>query len=234
MLTFLAEIANARPHPIQRERTVADCLAEERERLLPLPDPPPSTDLVVPVSIDKTAFARLDTNLYSVPPRFSEETLTLVADDQTVRFLDGADEVARHPRSFGRRQLIELPEHREEILRQKAAAREGKGQDRLRAAIPGIDALFARWVDAGRNVGSLTARTLQLLDLYREELLREAVAHVLERGMHDPGALAQVCEQRRRARNLPVPVDVKLGDHVPDRDVIPHDLEAYDVKRRRD
>jgi transposase len=234
LATFLAEIGNARPHPIFRERSIADCLAEERERLLALPDPLPTTDLVAPASIDKTAFARLDTNLYSLPPAYAERTLTLVADDAWVRFLDGAVEVARHPRSWGRRQKIELPEHREELLRQREGAAEQTGQGRLRAAVPGVDALFARWVEAGRNVGSLTARTLRLLDLYKADLLAAAVAEVLARGMHDPGALAQVCEQHRRARSLPVPVAVQLGAHVPDREVIPHDLESYDAQRRRD
>jgi transposase len=234
LATFLAEIGNARPHPVFRERSIADCLAEERGRLLALPDPLPTTDLVAPAGIDKTAFARLDTNLYSVPPSYAERTLTLVADDAWVRFLDGASEVALHPRSWGRRQVIELREHREELLRQRAGAAEQTGQGRLRAALPGIDALFARWVDAGRNVGSLTARTLALLDLYKADLLAEAVAEVLARGMHDPGALAQVCEQRRRAKSLPVPVAVDLGAHVPDREVIPHDLESYDAQRRRD
>jgi len=229
--TFLAEIGNARPHPVFRERSVADCLAEERERLLALPDPLPDTDLVVPTSIDKNAFARLDTNRYSVPPSYAQGTLTLVADDTWVRFLDGEDEVARHPRSWNRRQVFELPEHRQELWRQRAGAAEQTGQGRLRAALPGIDALFARWVDAGRNIGSLTARTLHLLDLYQADLLAEAVSEVLARGMHDPGALAQVCEQRRRAKSLPVPVPVELGAHVPDREVIPHDLEGYDGKR---
>ncbi len=185
------------------------------------------TDLVAPASIDKTAFARLDTNVYSMPPAYAERTLTLVADDAWVRFLDGSTEVARHPRSWGRRQVIELREHRDELLRQRAGAAEQTGQGRLRATLPGIDALFARWVDAGRNVGSLTARTLKLLDLYGSDLLAEAVAEI-------PGALAQVCEQHRRAKSLPVPVPVDLGEHVPHREVIPHDLESYDAHRRRD
>lgn len=234
LAAFLTEIGNARPHPILRERSIADCLAEERERLLHLPDPLPSTDLVVPAAIDKTAFGRLDTNRYSLPARYAQQTLTLVADDAWVRFLDGSVEVARHARSWGRRQVIELPEHREEILRQRAWAAEHRGQGRLRVALPGIDALFARWVDAGRNVGSLTARTLKLLDLYGNDLLAEAVADVLARGMHDPGALAQMCEQRRRAKNQKVPIAVDFGAHVPDREVQPHNLEKYDARRRRD
>jgi len=76
----------------------------------------------------------------------------------------------------------------------------------------------------------MTARTLKLLDLYGAELFTAAVEEVIARGMHDPGAFAALCEQRRSARNAPVPIDVPLAPHLRDRDVIPHDLETYDAK----
>jgi transposase len=230
--TFLEEVAHVRSHPVQPGRTVAACLAEERQRLLPLPAVPAATDRVEPVAVDSTAFIRLDTNSYSVPPQYAHRTLTLVADDTTVRLLDGQQEVARHARCWGRRQLLESPEHRQALLALKRQASPSKGQDRLRHALPGVDALFARWVDAGRNVGTLTAATLRLLDSYGPQLLNEALAEVLTRGTHDPGALAAVCEQRRRAKGQPLPLELHLGSHVPDRDVTPHSLERYDEHTR--
>jgi hypothetical protein len=42
-----------------------------------------------------------------------------------------------------------------------------------------------------------------------------------------------LCEQRRRAHERPVPIDIVFGDHIPDRDVTPHDLESYDAINRR-
>lgn len=233
LMTFLDEVAHARPHPVLPGRTVAECLTEEKKRLLPLPKVPPCTDVVEPVPVDKTAFVRFDTNSYSVPPEHAEQTLTLAADDVTVRLLDGQREVARHVRCWGRRQRIEDMGHRQAVIEQKRGASDAKGQDRLRAAVPGIDALFARWVDSGRNVGSLTARTVVLLDRYGEDIVASAVNEVLARGTHDPGAVAVVCEQLRRASERPVPLDVQLGSHVRDRDVIPHALEGYDEKSKR-
>jgi transposase len=233
LLVFFDEIAGPRPHPTLPERTVSDCFAEERARLLPLPATAACTDQVLAVRVDKTAFCRFDNNAYSVGPEHVHKTLTLVADDREVRLLDGAVVVARHLRCWGRRQIVEAREHRAALLEQKRGAQEPKGRDRLRALLPGIDALYERWVEAGRNLGSMTARTLKLLDLYGPELLAAAVAQVLERGLHDPGALASLCEQRRRAANAPVPLDLRLSDRVRDRDVIPHPLESYDEKPRR-
>lgn len=228
LLTFLDEVAHQRPHPRLSERAVAAVWAEERERLLPLPDPLPATELVRPVAVDKTALVRFETNLYSVPTEHAERTLTLVADDRLVRILAGAVEVACHARSLGRRQLIETPAHRAALLGERRTARDLKGRDRLRAVCPAVDELLARCVRDGRLVGTTVVRLTHLLDLYGEAVFVTAVADVLERGSTDTSAVVVACERRRRERALPVPVDVALPAHIPDRDVIPHALENYD------
>jgi hypothetical protein len=212
LLAFIDAVAHQQRHPNFPQRAIADCLVEEKQRLLPLPDPMPATDVVEPVLVDKTAFARFDTNIYSVPPDYVERTLTLVADDRSVRLLDGAAVVAHHPRSWGHRQKIEHPDHRAEILRRKRGAAPSAGRDRLRAVAPRVDVLIERWVVAGRNIGNMVAQTGKLLDLYGQDIFAKAVAETVERGTHDPG-------------------EVPLSDDVPDRDVIPHDLGGYDAKR---
>ena len=232
LLDFIGGIANLRPHPRFSDRTVAEVFADEKERLLSLPAVLPETDLVVPANVDTTAFVRFGTNSYSLPPRYARSTVTLVASDHEVRLLDGAELIAKHERSWGKHQRIENPEHRRELLEQKRAARIPKTRDRLLAQIAGMDALYTRWVDVGRNVGLMTARTGKLLELYGAEVLTKAVAAVLACGLHDPGALALHCEQARRRAGAPMPPLLELVPHVPDCDVIPHDLADYDKKRR--
>jgi transposase len=234
LVDFLRDIANARPHPRFRDRTVGEVLAEEKEKLLELPKALPETDLVVPASVDSTAFVRFGTNLYSGPARYarSRDALTLVASDTEVRLLDMDDVVARHARSWGKHQRIEDLEHRRELLEQKRAARVPKGRDRLLAEVSGIDALYNRWIDVGRNIGLMTVRVGKLLDLYGAEILTKAVADVLARGLHDPGAIALRCEEARRLAESQRPVALELGEHVPDCDVIPHDLGQYDRRGR--
>lgn len=224
---FLAEVAMKRRHTVQRERTVAEVFEEdERKYLLALPDPMPDVDLVAPVVVDKTATVRFDTNRYSVPAAQARGTLTLVASDTDVRLLDRDAVVAAHPRNWGRRQLVEDPQHRAGVLATKPGARPGKGRERLRVAVPRIDELLEHWLHEGRNLGSMIARTLKLLDLYGERVLGRAVDALLERGSHDLGALAVLCDQEHRPRRIALPLE--LGAHVPDRDVIPHDLGDYD------
>lgn len=225
---FLAEVALSRPHPVLTPRSVADVFAAEQTRLLPLPDTLPLTDLVMPSSVDSQAFVRLDTNRYSVPPDYAGRTLTLVANDLELRLLDGSTEVARHPRCYGRRQVIELPEHRAEIVAKRRAAADLKGRDRLLAVAPAFATVLERWALSGRSLAIQVTRAIKLLDLYGQSTFATAVAEVAARGLADVSALAVACDRLRRDRQRPLPVDIALPPHVVDREVIPHDLETYD------
>ncbi|MDX2024487.1 MAG: IS21 family transposase [Deltaproteobacteria bacterium] len=226
---FLQTIVLDRPHPTIPSQTVRACFEKEKLAILRLPDTMPAITVPTPVAVDKTAFIRLDTNSYSVPPCFVGQTLTMSACDQTVRVLDSRGlMVAQHKRSWGRRQVIEDPAHRESLLTVKRGARESKGRDRLRVVTPQIDVLVDRWVEAGANIGSVISRTVKLLDTYGPDIFAAAINDVVERGIWDVGAIAQGCEQKRIATGLPVPVAIAFGEGVKDRHVKPHSLESYD------
>lgn len=223
---FLENVAMKRQHPLHKQRTVAEVFAEERERLLPLPPATIPTDLVTSAPADKTALVSFDTNRYSVPPEAANRILTLVANDLEVRLLDRDRVVATHARSWAKNTVIESPEHRAAIVASKPGARDGKGRDRLRAEVPRAEELMRRWLEDGRNVGSLVASTQRLLDVYGARVVAAAVDDLLAKGSHDLGALAILCEQRRTKPRRILPV--QLGPHVVDRDVIQHDLGGYD------
>lgn len=226
LATFLDNVAMARKHPEQDGRTVADVFEDERPQLLALPDPMPIVDQVKPVIADKTATIRFDRNQYSVPPEHRESALTLVASDTHIRLLAGEACVAEHARCWGRKQIVERPEHRRAMLETKPGARDGHGRRRLLDAAPRLDTLLEHWLHDGRNLGSMVARTLKLLDFYGDRVLRAAVDDLLDKGSHDLGALAAICDQRARPKTPRMPVE--LGPHVPDQDVPSHDLGGYD------
>jgi hypothetical protein len=195
-----------------------------------LPHPLPVTDRVEPIAVDSQAFVRLDTNRYSVPPDYADRTLTLVVDDITLRLLDGDNEVARHERCYGRRQVLESPAHRAEIVDQRRAAADLKGRDRLLAVAPDFATNLGRWALAGPSLAIQVTRAIKLLDLYGDDLFAAAVSEIAARGLRDVSALAVACDRLRRAQNRPVPVDIPLPAHAIDRDVVPHDLDKYDER----
>jgi len=225
---FIADTAHVRPHPVLAPKTVVQMLIEERPRLLALVDPLPDTDRVEPIEADRQAFIRFDTNRYSVPTDRAERSLTLVADDASVRVLDGATCIAQHARTYGKRQVIEVPAHRAALIAERHAAADLKGRDRLRAVAPDFGALLERWVQAGPSLAIQVTRAIKLLDLYGNEVFAAAVTDIVARGLRDTGALALVCDRLRKERRLPVPVDIVMPAHADDRDVVPHDLGNYD------
>lgn len=224
---FLDTIAMERKHPEQSDRTVLDVFEDERAQLLALPDPLPEVDQIMTVSANKTATVRFDKNRYSVPPEYHSSTLTLVASDRHIRLLNRQQNcIAEHERCWGRKQWVEKPEHRQAIIDQKPRVRDGYGRRRLIQNVPQAEGLLEHWLHEGRNLGSLVARMLQLLELYGVKTLQKAVEQLLEKGSFDYGALAVLCDQIQRPK--PVRLPLQLSPHVPDRDVPTHDLGDYD------
>jgi transposase len=225
---FVDEIAHTRPHPTIAQRTVGEVFADERTRLLALPDPLPETARVEPIQIDRQAFVRVDTNRYSVPSDHAEKIRTLVVDDRRIRVIDGQTVIADHPRSWGRREIIELADHRVALVAERRAARALKGRDRLRAVAPMFDRIVARWGSSGSALGRRVSQAIKLLELYGDHVFAAAVADIDGRQLADVGALAIACEHRRKDKKRPVPIELVLPDHLDDADVVPHDLESYD------
>ncbi len=225
---FIDEIAHKRPHPTIAQRTVGDVFADEQPRLLALPAPLPETARVEPIQIDRQAFVRVDTNRYSVPSDHADKIRTLVVDDRRVRILDGQTVIADHARSWARREVIEVADHRAALIAERRAARALKGRDRLRAVAPMFDRIVERWGASGSALGRRVTQAIKLLDLYGDHVFAAAVADIDGRKLADVGALAIACEHRRKDKKRPVPIELVLPEHLDDSDVVPHDLESYD------
>jgi transposase len=230
LAAWIEEVAHAREHPTQRGRTVLECLNQERERLLSLPEPLPSEEQIKPVAVDLRAFLRFDGNSYSAPTKYAGGTVTVAFDDRVVRVLDGDKQLVEHERCWGRDQRIETSDHYAAVLASKPTAVLSKGRERVLRELPGIERLLQRWLDDGLNVGTMVKRCNALLDAYGATVVRAALEQMHKRDTSDPGALAQWCEQQRSARPHRSVARVELGAHVKERDVVPHALEGYDGK----
>ena len=103
--------AGDRRCPEDETLTVSEAFAQERDRLLVLPADGFPTDELKAVAAGKTPYVRFDLNDYSIPHTCVARTLTVAASPDQVRILDGQTLIATHPRSYDRRQQIEIPEH---------------------------------------------------------------------------------------------------------------------------
>ena len=210
--------------------SVRQAFDAERDKLLALPQHAFALGERVAVTVGKTPYVRFDLNDYSVPHTHVRRTLAVLADERTVRVLDGAIELARHPRCWDRGQQIEDPAHVQRLVDHKRAARAHRGLDRLALAAPAAPALLEGAAARGDNLGSITAALLRLLDRYGAAALQQAILDALKRGVPHPNAVRLALERAREAAGQPPPVALVLPENVARRDapVRPHALGSYD------
>jgi len=222
--------------PEDPTQSVAEVFAAEAPRLLRLPDNPYPVLERVAAKVGKTPYVRFDQNDYSVPHSHVQRTLTVLADIDQLRIVDGQEVIATHPRSYDKGAQIEDPAHVQALVECKHAARRHRATDRLVQAAPASRALLTAAAERGHNLGSITATLLQLLERYGPRQLDAAIVEALERGVPHPNAVRLALERSRDEYRHAPPVAIILPHHVRARDkaVQPHSLDIYDKLSRGD
>ncbi len=229
------EVADVRRWRPDSDKTVAQAFEDERASLLSLPDDRFPCVERVAVVVAKQPYVRFDRNDYSVPHTLVRRDLVLLADLEQVRICDGATVVAAHARSWNAGQTVENGQHIRDLVEHKRAARRHRGMDRLRHAAPASEGFLVRAAERGRNLGSMTAKLLVLLDEHGGAELDAVLADVLERDVIHVPSVRQLLEQRRHAQGREVPLPVSLTDPRLRRIVVrPHDLATYDLITKED
>ena len=216
--------------PEDQTRSVAEVFAEEAPMLLKQPDNPYPVVERVAVKVGKTPYVRFDLNEYTVPHTHVQRTLTVLADPDRLRIVEGQAIVASHPRSYDKGEQIEDPAHLQALVDWKRQARRHRATDRLTQAAPASRTLLVRAAERGSNLGSITASLVQLLERYGASQLDAAIREALERDVPHPNAVRLALERRRDDLRQAPPVALTLPAHVRARDktVRPHSLETYD------
>ena len=225
--------AAERPCPEDRRRTVAEVFAEERPRLVALPDNPFPCEERVEVQAGKSPYIRFDGNDYSIPHHSVGRTLVVSATLDTVRILDAATVLATHRRSFDRGCQVEDPAHIEALERHKRLAREHRATDRLHHAAPSSKALFVAAAERNHHLGVLTRGLIALLNAHGPAALERAIAAALQSDAAHLGGVRHFIDQHRKESDKPPPLALDLPDDPRLRtlSVRPHDLADYDRLR---
>lgn len=227
---WCAGISDDRQWPQDKTITIREAFAQEAPSLLSLPEHPFLTEERQEVRVPKTPYIRFDLNDYSVPPAHVRTTLTVMASQDTVRVLDGSDEIARHSRSWDKGQQVEDEAHIAALAHAKRAASKERGQNRLRVAVPSSARLLKEAGERGYSLRSLVRALQRLLDEYGASELELACAEALERGVPHDNTVRQSLERRREEQHLPPPLALPLPDNerVRNLTVRTHALAAYD------
>ena len=116
--------ANARLHRVIRA-VPAERLAQERERMRPLPDQLPDTDRRFVVRVPPQPYVRVDTNDYSLDPRLAGRRVEVSVSQREIRAvaLDTGEPCASHRRVFARHLTLTDPAHQAELERLRGQRR---------------------------------------------------------------------------------------------------------------
>ncbi len=221
--------------PEDTNRTVREVFVEEAPRLLPLPNNPYPVEERAEVRIGKTPYARFDLNDYSVPHDCVQRSLTVLADQHTVRIVDGQKLLVEHKRCWGKGEPIEVSDHIKALVEQKGEARRHRNTDRLTQAAPAAKELYTAAAAQGIPLGRITADLADLLDQFGAAELQAGIAEALKQNVPHPNAVRIALERRRDKRRRPPAMHSNLSKAARDRDVTirPPRLDLYDRLRER-
>ncbi|MBM3525432.1 MAG: IS21 family transposase [Alphaproteobacteria bacterium] len=225
------EIRGSRKNPDDPTLTNNQAFEQEKQRLRALPDDRFPVEDRATVRIQKTPYARLDGNDYSVPHTHVRRTVTISASQELVRVFHGVTEIARHARSWGKRRTIEDARHIEGLIAVKREGHATRGQTRLFGVVPVAREFFRAAAERGANLGALSGHLNGLLDAFGHEELAVAITEALSANAVHAAAVRQVLDRRRKAVGKAPPTTLGLPDELRFRGPLARvaRLESYDA-----
>ena len=220
-------VANVRMHETTHQRPI-DRFEDERAHLRRLN--PASFDLARVCSVRATKQFRvpLDSNHYSVPPRYAGQHLTLKAYADRVCIYDADQLLTRHPRSMDRHQDIEDPEHAQQLLVQRKSAREQRLLVQFLAISPRAQA-YREGLEAKRvNARVHLRKILALAELHGKEAVARALDDGLELQAFSAEYIANILAARRRIGPEPAALQLTRRADLLDLELPEPDLSIYD------
>jgi hypothetical protein len=156
------------------------------------------------------ALVRFDGNFYSVPHRYAYKVLTLKATSERIRLFLDDEEIAAHPRSFDRGQVIDDPKHYEGVLATKRKHFHQILHKRFQELGPVAQAFLQGLVAAGVSPARHLQQILNLASLYGREEVLAALKQAADRNAFGASYVQNILLQRRAARGLPelAPLDI--------------------------
>ena len=219
--------------PEDRSQSVRKVFEDEKTSLLSLPKNAYPVHESGPAVVGKTPYIRFDLNDYSVPHQYANRTLTVWANTDIVRILDGQNEVASHERCWDKGCQIEKSAHIAQLATSKRNAARNRGQHRLTYALTTAHDFLNTAAQQGRPLRALVLELNRLLDDYGAVLLDAAMTEALARGVPHPNAVRLSLQRLRDEQELPPPtrLDLSKNKRISELVVRPHSLSDYDTLR---
>jgi len=159
-----------------QEETIGERFERDRAVLLPLPVPSYEACEKRTARVSSLSLVRYRRNDYSVPTEHGHREVLVKGYVQEVVIAYGSDMIARHTRSYGRKELVLDPRHYLALLEQKAGALD-QAAPMVGWELPPCFAELRRLLEARLNKGGRReyVQVLRLLETFRLEEVAPAI-----------------------------------------------------------
>lgn len=160
---------------IHRTTQKAPLEALKEETLKTLPAIPYRPYRVVLGSVTKTGFVEFETNRYSVPSSYAESSCEIFAYPDHLEVMLKGNRIASHRRSFGRKEKIEDPTHRETLLRMTPQFKSQRIYQLINQMNPALYHFLREAEQEGQNPLEIAYALFKLLKHVSKAMLLSAV-----------------------------------------------------------
>ena len=160
---------------IHRSTQKAPIEALKEEQLKALPAIPYRPYRVVLAAASKTGFVEFETNRYSVPSSCAERPCEIFAYPDHLEVMLQGNRIALHRRSFGRKEKIEDPTHREKLLRMTPQFKSQRIFQLMDQMDPALHRFLQEAAKDGQNLQDIAYAIFKLLKHVSKAMLLSAV-----------------------------------------------------------
>jgi hypothetical protein len=224
---WLDTVANVRIHGKTNEQPIAR-FEKERSCLNPLPANRFDIATVCQVRASSQFRVAVDGNRYSVPAEYAGRRLTLKTYPDRICLYDDNKLIARHIRSYDRRQDIEDPDHPKQLLLWRKKAREQKIVMRFLSLSPKSDQYYQKLEQRRMNPYHHVQKIVALSEIYDPESVARALEDAFTFQAFSCEYIANLLEQRGRQLPQPGALHLTRREDLLDLTVESPDLSIYD------
>ena len=225
---WLDKVANVRKHGETGKRPV-DMFTEEKPSLQPLPVEPYDIGVVKQVRASRQFRITIDTNRYSVPAQLAGVGLTLKFYPDRLCFYHENKLVARHVRSYDRRQDYEHPDHPKVLLAQRKKARDQKIFMRFLSLSNKAQEYYRQMEQRRMNPFHHIRQIVALSEIYPPEQVTRAIEDAFHFKAFSCDYIANLLEQRSRQVKEPGALHLTRNSDLLDLTINKPDLSIYNI-----
>jgi hypothetical protein len=206
-----------------------DLFTEEQPQLRPLNPRPYDIARIETVRVSKQFRVALDTNHYSVPAEYASSRVTLKATPDRVCIYHHDKLIARHPRSYDRRQDIEDPDHPKALLAHRRNAREQRLLIQFLSLSSQAQAYYQGLEQRRLNPRHHLRKIVALAEIYGADAVDRAIQDGIAFAAYSCEYIANILEMRTRQLPEPGALHLSRRQDLLDIEIAAADLSAYEV-----